>query len=376
MIDEDVKLVGSTLREGEQAAGVAFKPEEKLRVALYDDEIGISMIEVFAPYFEQDVKTIKLIKDAGLVRSELMLWNRLRKDDVDSSLRYDPDWIGMAVGFSDVHVNKKFGKSICELMQACAELIDYAHSHGVKVSLHMEDSTRTEMRHLEDIVKELCPDKFRDCDTLSVLVPEAATCRLKHLTNIAPKLFEVHYHNDRGMAVANSISALAGGAKSISATWNGLGERAGNAPMEEILLILWEQWGLKKFDLLRVGEVCDFVSKASRVPIPRFKPVTGRYVFTVQSGIHQDGLLRDRKIYEPYPPEILGRKWRFVIGATSGRSGLAYVLNHQFRHRLPEDEQKQLEILQWARDRAIKKKGYLSKRDVKEMIRHFKLRRI
>jgi len=372
----DVKLLDSTLREGEQAAGIAFKPDEKLRIALYDDEIGIDVIEAFAPYSEHDIETIKLIQSAGLAHSELMLWNRLRKEDVDSSLRYDPNWIGIAVGFSDVHIHKKFGKSRDELLQTCAELIDYVHRHGVKVSLHIEDATRTETCHLREVVTGLYADKFRDCDTVSVLIPEAVTQRLKHLINLVPKLFEVHYHNDYGMAVANSVSALAAGANSISATWNGLGERAGNAPIEEILLILQEMYDVNKFDLVKVREVCEFVSHASHVPIPRYKPVMGCNIFSVQSGIHQDGLLKDREIYEPYPPEVIGRKWKLILGATSGRNGLAYVLNHQFGYKLPEDEGKQMEVLRWARNKAREKKTHLSKKDIWEIIHRFKLHRI
>ncbi|MFQ6085960.1 MAG: hypothetical protein ACE5OY_06835 [Candidatus Bathyarchaeia archaeon] len=372
--NRDIKIVDSTLREGEQAAGVAFRPEEKLKIALYDDEIGIDVIEIFAPsYSRSDAATLELIQSAGLSRSELMLWNRLRREDIDLSLKHDPGWVAMCVGFSDIHLNEKLRKGREEVAETCIELIDYVHDHGTKASLHMEDSTRTELKHLADVVQNLNADKFRDCDTLSMLLPQSAYHRIRYLTSSTKKPLEVHYHNDRGMALANSISGMLGGASWISSTWNGIGDRAGNAPTEEVLLLLTELYGIERFDLPKTIEVCDFVSDASRVPIPRFKPITGRDVFTIQSGIHQDGMLKHKGTYQPFAPEIVRRNWKFVIGSTSGRTGLDHVLNHEFGYRLPDDEKRQIEILEWAKKRAAEKKSYLSEKDLREMIRRFDL---
>jgi len=371
----DVKIVDSTLREGEQAPGVAFTVEEALKIAEFDLDVGVDLIEVFTPYSEYELKLVNALRKEGL-SSKLIVWSRLRREDFELALRTEASWIAVSFGISDAHLKYKFsGLKREEALMKVLEAVDYLHSHGVKISVHLEDSTRADLNYMVEFLKNVDAEKFRDCDTLSVLLPPLAYERMCFLVKATNKPIETHYHNDLGMAVGNTISAVLAGASWISATWNGLGERAGNAPMEETLLTLKTRLNVEKFNVKPLRAVCRFVAEASGSPISRNKPAAGLDIFTVESGIHQDGLLKDRRVYEPYPPEILGESWRIVVGDSSGRSGLAHVLNHGMGYSVPEDPDKLTEILMYARGMARARKRYLSREDLEELAEKFSLKK-
>lgn len=371
----DVKIVDSTLRESEQAPGVAFTIEEALKIAEFDLDVGIDLIEVFTPYSEYELKLVNALRREGL-SSSLIVWSRLRNEDFELALKTESSWIAVSFGISDTHLKYKFsGLRREEALIRVLEATDYLHSHGVKVSIHLEDSTRADLNYMVEFLKNVNTDKFRDCDTLSVLLPPLTYERMRFLVKATNKPIETHYHNDLGMAVGNTISAVLAGASWISATWNGLGERAGNAPMEEILLTLKTRLNLEKFNVKPLRAICRFVAEASGIPISHNKPIAGSDIFTVESGIHQDGLLKDRRIYEPYPPEILSESWKIVVGDSSGRAGLAHVLNHGMGYDVPEDPDKLTEILMYARSMARARKRYLSREDLEELAERFSLKK-
>ncbi len=370
---KDITIVDSTLREGEQAAGVALTLGEKLRIAIYDDEVGLDFVEVFTGYGDRERVLLEGIKGLGLRNVRIQVWNRLRKSDIDLCLKYDFEWVSITAGFSDIHLKSKFRCSFEDLLCSCLELISYCREHGLKISLHLEDSTRTPMDRLVKILSEVDVDRVRDCDTVSVLIPIAAYNRMRVLVENARGIpIEVHYHNDRGLALANTISAILAGASSISATWNGLGDKAGNAALDEVLLLIYELYGEDKFNLSKAVEASLYVAEASRIPLYRFKPVSGRDVFSVQSGIHQDGILKDPETYQPYPPKLVGRDWNIVLGVTSGTHGLSYLLARR-GYKLPEDDEKVREILAYAKTVAENKKSYLDEDDLDRIARRFNL---
>lgn len=369
----NIMIVDSTLREGEQAAGVALTLDEKLRIASYDDEIGIDYVEVFTGYGDRERMLLESIRRLEFRNSRIQVWNRLRKSDIDLCLKYDFEWVSITAGFSDIHLRSKFRIGFEDLLRSCLELISYCREHGLKVSLHLEDSTRTPIDRLFRILSEVDADRIRDCDTVSVLVPIAAYNRMKLLVDKARGIpIEVHYHNDRGLALANSISAIMAGASSISATWNGLGDKAGNAALDEVILLVYELYGSGRFNLPKAVEASLYVAEASRIPIYRFKPVSGYDVFSVQSGIHQDGILKDPETYQPYPPKLVGREWRIVLGVTSGTHGLSYLLASR-GYKLPDNEERVREILAYAKSIAESKKGYLDEDDLDRIARRFNL---
>jgi isopropylmalate/homocitrate/citramalate synthase len=371
----DVKVVDSTLREGEQAPGVAFTVEEALKIVEFDLDVGIDLIEVFTPYSEYELELVNALRREGL-SSKLVVWSRLRREDFELALKTEAGWIAVSFGISDIHLKYKFnGLRREEALMKVFEAIDYLHSHGVKVSMHLEDSTRADLNYMVEFLKNVNAEKFRDCDTLSVLLPPLAFERMRFLVKATDKPIETHYHNDLGMAVGNTISAVLAGASWISATWNGLGERAGNAPMEEVLLTLKTRLNVDRFNVKPLRTICRFIAEVSGSPISRNKPVAGLDIFTVESGIHQDGLLKDRRVYEPYPPEILGESWRIVIGDSSGRSGLVHVLNHEMGYDVPEDPDKLTELLMYARAMARMRKRYLSLEDLEELVEKFSLKK-
>lgn len=369
----DVMIVDSTLREGEQAPGVAFTIEEALKIVDYDFKVGVDLVEVFAPYSEYELQLLRELKRRDL-SSNILVWCRLRREDLDLALNEEPRWIAVSIGVSDIHLEYKFrGLRREDVLAMLSEAVDYLHSHGVKVSVHLEDSTRTRIEHIAEVFKGVNADKFRDCDTLSVLLPPTAYERMCALKGLTDKPIETHYHNDFGMAVGNTVSAVMAGAEWVSATWNGIGERAGNAALEELLLTLKVRLGVERFNLKPLREACRFVAHASQNPLSRNKPVSGSEIFNVESGIHQDGLLKDRRVYEPYPPELLGETWRLVIGDSSGKAGLIHVLNHELGYKLPDNAREIWEILSWIRRRAREEKRYLSRGELEEVAKRFSL---
>jgi len=371
----DVKIVDSTLREGEQAPGVAFTVEEALKIAEYDLDVGIDLIEVFTPYSEYEYRLLNALRREAF-SSNLIVWSRLRSEDFELALKTEASWIAVSFGISDIHLKYKFGGlKREEALMKVLEATDHLHSQGFKVSIHLEDSTRADLNYMIEFLKNVNADKFRDCDTLSLLLPPLAYERMRFLVEATNKPIETHYHNDLGMAVGNTIAAVLAGADWISATWNGLGERAGNAPMEEVLLTLKTRLNVEKFKVERLRAICRFVAEASGTLISRNKPVAGSEIFTVESGIHQDGLLKDRQVYEPYPPELLGESWNIVVGDSSGRSGLIHVLNHAMGYSIPEDPDRLTEILMYARSMARERKRYLSREDLEELARKFSLKK-
>ena len=371
----DVKIVDSTLREGEQAPGVAFTVEEALTIVEYDLKVGVDLIEVFAPYSEYELQLLRELRRRGL-SSKTLVWCRLRRGDLDMALNEEPGWIAVSMGVSDIHLKRKFrGLNREDVLARLSETVDYLHSHGVKVSVHLEDSTRTRIEHIAEAFEKVNGDKFRDCDTLSVLLPPVAYERMRLLKSLTDKPIETHYHNDFGMAVGNTVSAIMAGAEWVSATWNGIGERAGNAALEEVLLTLRVRLGVDRFDLRPLREACRFVAQAARTPLSRNKPVSGSEIFSVESGIHQDGLLKDRQVYEPYPPELLGENWRLVLGDSSGKAGLTHVLNHELGYKLPDDPREVREILSWIRRKAREEKHYLSRSELEEVAKRFSLKK-
>jgi isopropylmalate/homocitrate/citramalate synthase len=328
----------TTLRDGVQTPGIALSPEETLEVAFALDRIGVQRIELH--HFQmQDKKAIKLIQDAS-PRVRLAGWCRAVKDDIDSALACDFKEIGISHPVSKIHMETKWpNKSEEELLERVVGVVEYAaKDHDLTVFVHGEDSTRADWDFEETFItacSEAGATTYRICDTLGIGNPRLDAplpngipekVRMIRLKTKVPSV-EIHAHNDLGNALANTLAAVSvasGHYKEVyaSTTLLGIGERAGNAKTEEVMMNLYYHYGITNLEksLLRITEASRCLSKATGIPIPINHPIVGGNAFTHESGIHTHGILRNPKTYESFPPELVGNSRRLTVGKHSGRS--------------------------------------------------------
>ena len=324
-------IVDSTLREGEQAAHVYFDLPEKLHIIDLLIKIGIDEIEVGIAMQGPDVE--ELLKEARKLAGcpKLALWCRCLPGDIEESLRLCPDVLSMSIPVSDIHIKNKLGKDRkWVLASVCEGIRQVRNSSSCYLSLGLEDASRAE----PDFVDEVCLlaekegiNRVRFADTVGIMDPPAIFDAISRLRSLLSIDIGVHAHNDFGMATANAVSALAAGADFADVTVNGLGERAGNAVLEEVVGFLAKRKGTDKYNLKRLRPLSEYVAKVSGIPLSSRKPVVGKDIFTCESGIHIDGLIKNPSNYEPFDPAEVSLQRKFLIGKKTGRSALRHKLS-------------------------------------------------
>ncbi|MEM8554225.1 MAG: homocitrate synthase [Pseudomonadota bacterium] len=337
----EVTLCDTTLRDGEQTAGVAFTLDEKMAIAGALDRAGVAEIELgVAAMGYAEIAEIRTLR-TELTRAEPVVWTRLRMQDIDLAMKTGVTRLHMAIPTSDRQVNGKLRTTREGLLRETAELVYTAVSRGFEVSVGAEDASRTDPEFLMQIA-EVAADagaiRFRVADTLGILNPFATHALMSELTQSLTIPIEFHAHNDMGLATANTLVAAAAGASHLSVTVNGLGERAGNAALEEVVAAMEASGVRTGIDLTRLPELSYLVAHASARPLPPSKPIVGPLVFTHEAGIHVDGMLKDPGTYEAevIAPDRFGRKHHFVVGKHSGLSGLCKALQDAgLPHDLP-----------------------------------------
>ena len=326
-----VGLLDSTLREGEQTPGVSFTVEQKLEIARMLDEIGVAMIEAghpsVAPDVYEAVKRIIGLKREGVIRrAEIVAHSRAVKSDIDAAASLEPDRVAIFYGVSDIHLRYKHRRTREEALSIIAEMVEYARSYGVKVRFTAEDATRADYEFLVEAVRtarDAGADRVSIADTVGIATPYAMRRLFESLRRDVPGVeFDVHAHNDLGMAVANSLAAAEGGATIIHVTVNGLGERTGIAPLEQVAVALKRHYGLEVVDLRGVVKLSRLVERYSGIPVSPLAPVVGENAFTHKAGVHVAGVLSNPETYEAYPPEWVGRSRDYTIDKYTGRRAL------------------------------------------------------
>ena len=317
-----VKLDDTTLRDGEQTAGVVFTNAEKVAIARMLDEIGVEQIEAGIPVMGGDERdVIEEIAHLGL-KASILGWNRANVADIKTSIDCGVDAVAISLATSDIHIKTKLMKDRAWVLDSIRESVAYAKSEGVYVSVNAEDASRTEFGFLLEYAaaaKAEGADRLRFCDTIGVMEPLRTYKVIKELIEQTGLEVEMHTHNDFGMAVANAIAGIHAGATWVNVTIGGLGERAGNAALEEVVMALKYVEGLDlEFDTKRFHEVVQYVMTAAGRTVPAWKPVVGSNVFTHESGIHVDGIIKNPKTYEVFAPEEVGCERQIVVGKHSG----------------------------------------------------------
>ncbi len=323
-----MRFFDTTLRDGEQTPGVSLSPVEKLEIARKLSEIGVHVVEAgSAAASEGEREAIRLIAEDGL-SAEICTYVRALRQDIDYAADLGADSVHLVIPVSDLHIEKKLRKSRDQVCTMAWEAVEYAKGRGLIVELSGEDASRADqefVRHIFSGGIERGADRLCFCDTVGLLTPERAAEVVPPLAAIAP--LSIHCHDDLGVAMANTLAALRAGATCAHVTVNGLGERAGNTPFEELVMALEVLYNVRTG--IRIGEIyhlATLVSRLTKVPLPTNKAIVGEMAFTHESGIHAHGVLRDSRTYEPIRPEMIGRRRRIVLGKHSGTASVEAAL--------------------------------------------------
>jgi homocitrate synthase NifV len=316
----------TTLRDGEQTAGVVFSLEEKIRIARMLDEIGVGEVECGIPAMGADEQaSVKALVDLSL-NARLITWNRAVVSDIQASIDSGVKAVDISLSVSDIHIKHKLRKDRFWVKEQLKRALGFAKQHDLYVSVGGEDSSRADLDFLVELMtisQDLGADRFRFCDTLGILDPFATYDKVRYLVERSDLDLEVHTHNDLGMATANAIAGIRAGARFVNTTVNGLGERAGNAALEEVVMALKHACHIDlPIATGRFVELSKLVGEASCRPVPEWKAVVGEKVFSHESGLHADGVIKYPGNYEGFDPAEVGLSRHMVIGKHSGRHGL------------------------------------------------------
>ena len=337
-----VQIHDATLRDGEQTPGVVFTIDDKIAIAQKLDEIGIDRIEAGMPAVSpQDHKAISEISKLGL-KSKIFTFARAMKKDIDDALECGADGVVIEVPIGYPKLTTQFGWTWKDVYERTAPIINYAKENGLHALFFPYDTTRARREDLENLCKAIMdnapPDSIGIVDTMGCATPEAIKYMVKWVKQMTGLPIEIHTHNDFGMGVATELAAVTAGAECVHSCGNGLGERTGNAALEELILGLHLLYGYETdYALDKLPELGALLAERSNIPIARNKPVLGAGNFTRESGIGINYVMHDPLVMFGTHPARTGRKGEVVLGKKSGKASISYKLE-QLGMAQPDDE--------------------------------------
>lgn len=321
----DIEICDVTLRDGEQTPGVVFTRDEKIALAQELDAVGVDIIEAGFPVVSPEEKAIvKEIAGMGL-NSRTCCLSRSVVSDVETAVDCDVDFISIFIAMSDLHLKYKYHKTYDEMFASAMEAVQCAKDHGVGVRFAAEDGSRTDIEVLKKAflaAEEYKVDYVSIADTIGILSPRTTYYLVDEIRKVVKTPICIHCHDDLGMATANTLAAAEAGAKQLHVTVNALGERAGNASLEEVLVALRVQYGIERYDTTRLIKLSGMVSEFSGIRPSITKSIVGDHAFSHESGIHVCAILEEPRTYELFDPEMVGGARHLIVGKHTGMKAL------------------------------------------------------
>ncbi len=325
-LSDKIYIFDTTLRDGEQTPGVALTVDEKMQIAQKLNNLGVDKIEVGFPASSKgEIESAKRINSLSLDSTLVGLARSLERD-IDAVIESDLDYVHTFIGTSPLHRDYKLKMSKQAILETAVNAVEYAKDHGLTVEFSAEDATRTERDFLFEVfnsVVDAGADFLDVPDTVGVLTPVFTRELITDIRNNFSAPISVHFHNDFGLATANSLTAIECGANQAHVTVNGLGERTGNCSLEELVITLKVAYGIDLgLDTTRLYSLSHLVGRFTGVKMPVNKPIVGDNAFAHESGIHVHGILNNANTYEPMSPELVGHSRRIVLGKHTGANAL------------------------------------------------------
>jgi len=331
----DIEICDVTLRDGEQMPGVVFRADEKLDIAMRLDEIGVEVIEAGFPVVSAaEMNAVKEVCNLGL-DAKISALSRSVKKDVDAAIDCGVDMLSVFIATSDLHLKHKLHMSCSEAIHCALEAVEYAKDHGLIVRFSAEDATRTDFDVLKKLYKkaeEHHADYVSVADTVGIMNPRTTFYMISEIKKVVKIPICMHCHDDLGMALPNTLAGAEAGAKQLHTTVNGIGERSGNTPLEELLVSLRLHHGIDRYNLTKLKDLSKLVETYSDVPVARNKAVVGANAFAHESGIHVAAVLEEPRTYELYSPELVGAARHIIIGKHTGAKALRYITQRMGYH--------------------------------------------
>jgi len=336
----DIEVCDVTLRDGEQMPGVVFRSDEKLEIAIRLNEVGVEIIEAGFPVVsEAEKRAVQDITNLGL-DSKISVLSRSVPKDVEVALDCDVDMVSVFIATSELHLKYKLHMTCAEAVKCAFETVEFAKDHGLIVRFSAEDATRTDFELLKKLYRkaeEYRADYVSIADTVGIMNPRTTGYLVGEIKKEVNIPICMHCHDDLGMALANTLAAAEAGAKQLHTTVNGIGERSGNTPLEELLVALRIHHEVDRYDTTKLTPLSKLVQSSSGVVMPKNKAVVGENAFAHESGIHVAAVLEEPRTYELYSPEMVGSARRIIIGKHTGAKALKYITK-KMGYDLKKDE--------------------------------------
>ena len=328
----------------ETAPGIALSSDDKVRIAMALDDLGVDIMEAgFAVSSETERETLRKVLDAGTDCTVCSL-ARSVKGDVDAVMQTGVDYVHTFIATSDLHMKYKLKMTPDQVVEKAVSTIEYAKEHGLRVMFSCEDATRTDL----DFMKRICvaaqdagAEAINLPDTVGVIIPQGMAYIVSEMHKVLKVPISMHCHDDMGLAVANTLAGVEAGAEICQVTMNGIGERTGNAALEEVAVNLFANYGAETVDLTKLGPTSKMVERITGFPIAYNKAIVGRNAFAHESGIHVHGVMANSLTYEPFKPEMVGVERHIVIGKHSGEHSVRGRLD-ALGVRFPEEHMSEL----------------------------------